>query len=80
MPWGRVTITYDQTDYNQNYKRNNVVNHNQCQDMVAAAVADSVARIQANPPAGGFHGGIIVNRINIAQNLPGNPGDDYRVN
>jgi len=71
MPWGRVTITYGATGYTQNYKRNNVVTHLQCQNMVAAAVADSVARI------GGA--GVVVNRINIAQNLAADPGLNYRL-
>jgi len=70
MPWGRVTITYGATGYTQNYKRNNVVTHLQCANMVAAAVADSVARIG---------GGVIVNRINIAQNLAADPGLAYRL-
>lgn len=80
MPWGKVTITFAPTNYTQNYKRNLVSTHIECQNMVAAAVADSVARILANPPAGGVGaGGPIVNRNNIAQNLPVDPGGNYRV-
>ncbi len=80
MSWGRVTITYGPTGYSQNYKRNNVQNHNQCQAMVAAAVNDSVSRIKANPPRGGLPpGGVVVNRINIAQNLNADPGNNYRL-
>lgn len=71
MAWGRVTITYAPTGYNQNYKRNNVVTHVQASDMVAAAVADSVARIGIP--------GAIVTRSNIAQNLPADPGVNYRL-
>ena len=71
MPWGTVTITYPPTGYTQNYKRNNVVTHVDCQNLVAAAVADSVARI--NVP------GAVVNRNNIAQNLGADPGVNYRV-
>lgn len=80
MPWGRVTIVYGHTNYAQNYKRNNVVTHQEAQNMVADAVADSVARIQANPPAGGFPvGGIIVGRNNIGQNIGADPGANYRL-
>ena len=71
MPWGRVTITYAPTGYTQNYKRNNVANHIACANMVAAAVADSVARINV--------AGAVVNRINIAQKLVADPGNNYRV-
>jgi hypothetical protein len=79
MPWGRVTITFPPTGYIQNYKRNGVTHHVDCQAMVAAAVADSVARINATPPAGGLPvGGVNVNRLNIAQNLPNDPGVNYR--
>ncbi|NHF59979.1 hypothetical protein FK220_011545 [Flavobacteriaceae bacterium TP-CH-4] len=80
MGWGRVTITYAPTGYAQNYKRDNVVYHNECQNMVADAVADSVVKIIANPPAGGIpHMGPIVNRENIAQNLAVDPGINYRL-
>jgi hypothetical protein len=80
MPWGSVTITYGPTNYTQNYKRNNVVTHIDCQNMVADAVNDSVARITAHPPAGGLPaGGVIVNRININQNMAADPGANYRV-
>lgn len=70
MAWGTVTITYPPTGYTQNYKRNNVVTHVQASAMVAAAVTDSVNRIGP---------GTIVNRTNIAQNLPVDPGANYRV-
>ena len=80
MPWGQVTITYPPTGYTQNYKRNNVVTHVHCAAMVAAAVADSVGRIAAHPPLGGLPaGGIVVNRVGIAQNLPADPGVNFRV-
>ena len=71
MPWGTVTITYGPTGYTQNYKRNHVVTHLQCQNMVATAVADSVARINV--------AGAVVNRNNIAQNMAADPGINYRV-
>jgi hypothetical protein len=71
MPWGSVTITFGPSGYNQNYKRSNVVTHKQCQQFVAAAVADSVLRI--NIP------GAIVNRNNIAQNQAVDPGITYRL-
>lgn len=80
MKWGKVTITYEPTGYNQNYKRQNVVTHTACHDMVADAVADSVARILAHPPAEGLPpGGPVVDRIHIAQNLPNDPGAAYRL-
>ena len=78
MPWGSVQITYSPTDYSQNYKRNPVVTHVQCQAMVAAAVADSVTRITANPPAGGLPPVVNVTRSNITQNKPQDPGEDFR--
>jgi len=70
MPWGRVTISYSPTGYTQNYKRNNVTTHVAESAMIAAAVADSVARIGGS--------GIVVTRSNIAQNIP-DPGPNYRV-
>jgi hypothetical protein len=79
MPWGRVTITYPPTGYTQNYKRNNVTNHGEAQAMVAAAVADAVARITANPPAGGLPVPVNVNRQNITQNEAADPGANFRV-
>jgi hypothetical protein len=69
MPWGTVTITYAPTGYTQNYKRNNVVTHVQCNALVNAAVADSVGRLPA---------GAVVGRNHIAQNLPADPGANYR--
>lgn len=78
MPWGYVTITYPNTGYTQNYKRNNVVTHIQCSNMVNAAVADSIARINANPPVGGLPGPVVVNRLNIAQNAL-DPGLNFRL-
>jgi hypothetical protein len=71
MPWGRVTITYPPTGYTQNYKRNHVATHPEAQAMVAAAVADSVARIGGQ--------GVNVTRTNIAQGLPNDPGANYRL-
>ncbi|GEO04186.1 hypothetical protein AAE02nite_18500 [Adhaeribacter aerolatus] len=71
MPWGKVTITYPPTGYTQNYKRFNVNNHIQCQNMVADAVADSLGRINI--------AGAVVNRINIGQQIEMNPGTNYRV-
>ena len=79
MPWGSVQISYGPTDYTQNYKRNGVVSHDQCRAMVADAVADSVDRITANPPAGGLPaGGVNVKRSNITQNEAEDPGPDFR--
>lgn len=76
MPWGTVTISYVATGYNQNYKRNNVVNHEDCAAMIDDAVADSIARITAGGvPAAG----LIVDRDHIAQNLGADPGPNYRV-
>jgi len=79
MPWGTVTITFAPTGYNQNYKRNHVTTHVQCQALVAAAVADSVVRIRANPPAAGLPVPVVVGRGGIAQNLPADPGVNYRL-
>lgn len=80
MPWGKITITYAPTDYTQNYKRKGVVTHTQLRAMIADAVADSVARLQAHPPAGGFGiGGPIVGRSNDGQNMDDDPGKDYRL-
>ena len=70
MPWGRVTITYPPTGYTQNYKRNHVDTHVQESALVAAAVADSVARIGGQ--------GVQVTRSNMGQGLP-DPGPNYRV-
>lgn len=71
MPWGKVTVNYVPTGYHQNYKRSNVITHIECQDMVADAIADSLARI--NIP------GAIVTTQNIAQNMDRDPGENYRV-
>lgn len=80
MPWGKVTITFSATGYTQNYKRNNVATHVQCRAMVTDAVADSVALItNATPPAGGLPVPVQVGRTGIAQALPADPGENYRV-
>ncbi|MET0393171.1 MAG: hypothetical protein ABW019_08505 [Chitinophagaceae bacterium] len=71
MPWGRVTITYPPTNYLQYYKRNHVITDQECQAMVAAAVADAEARIN-------IFGAIVV-KSNIAQDLEADPGPMYRV-
>ena len=76
MGWGKVTIAYQPTGYSKNYKRNNVVTHLQCANMVAAAVAHAVAQITANPPRGGLPGPVVVTRSNIGQDLP-DPGINY---
>lgn len=68
MPWGKVTINYKLTGYRQNYKRDGVVTHVQCQAMVAAAIEDSIARIGKGP----------VEANNIAQNLGADPGNNFR--
>ena len=70
MKWGTVTITYQPTGYTQNYKRSGVETHEQCSQLVEAAVTDSVTRI--NVP------GAVVNRTNIRQNLDNDPGTNYR--
>jgi hypothetical protein len=76
MPWGSVTITYGPTGYTQNYKRNNVVTHGDCANLVEDAVTDSINRLVANGvPAAG----LIVNRLNINQNMAADPGPNYRV-
>ncbi len=76
MPWGSVTITYGPTGYTQNYKRNNVVTHGDCANLIADAVTDSINRLVANGvPAAR----LIVNRLNINQNKAADPGPNYRM-
>jgi hypothetical protein len=78
MPWGRVTIQVpNAAGYNQNYKRNGVVNHVQAQLMVQAAIADSTNRIIANPAFNPLPPPL--NTINIGQNLGADPGVNYRL-
>lgn len=85
MPWGSVNITFvpapnpHNFNYNQNYKRQNVVTHTDAANMVSAAVADAVARITAARPGGvAIPGPIVVVRNNISQNMPNDPGNNYR--
>lgn len=77
MPWGRVTITVpNAAGYTQNYKRNGVVNHGEAQAMVQAAIADSTARVTANPAFNPLPAPI--NTVNIGQNIQADPGPNYR--
>ena len=73
MGWGTITITFGPTDYHQNYKRNNVNTHIELNDLIEAAVNDSVAKIRAN----GYGDSIIVTRKHDQQNIP-DPGPNYR--
>lgn len=63
------------SSYSHNYKRNNVITHIECQNMIAAAVADSVARIIANTLAGEP----IIYRNNIAQNMNADSSRNFQV-
>ncbi|MFL5078554.1 MAG: hypothetical protein ACJ8DU_01250 [Microvirga sp.] len=78
MPWGKVTVAApNAAGYTQNYKRNGVVTHTQAQAMVQAAIADSTARITANPRYNPVPPPL--NTLNIGQNMAADPGVNYRV-
>jgi hypothetical protein len=70
MAWGSVNISYTPTGYTQNYKRNHVANHEEAQEMVKAAMADSVARVGK---------GVKVDVNNIRQDMGADPGNNYRL-
>lgn len=82
MPWCRVTITYDATGYNQNYKRQiGVHSHALSQQFTRDALTDSLNRINANLPQNFQPNPVTQNLLGIhnqADQLQADPGENYR--